>query len=332
MAARARIIDHRGREFATEMRAIFHYACSEKLKARLKHLAPSWLDIRPCPEAEDALLFRLLADAEVLLHVLRPVTAELMDAAPGLRLVQKIGVGVNTIDLEHARKRGIAVCNMPGTNSRAVAEATLMLMLATLRRARALDAATRAGDGWRLDPALFDDVGEIGGRTVGLVGYGAVPSVLASVLVALGARVLYTATTPKVDAVAVWRPLDALLAESDIVSLHVPLDADTEHLIDAGALARMKRGAVLINTARGGLVDQAALVEALRSGQLLAAGLDVFDDEPLSGDAPLLELENVLLQPHVAWLTQETLGRSLAVAMENCRRLRDAQALLHRVV
>ena len=278
------------------------------------------------------MLHRLLADAQVLLHVLKPATAKVMDAAPELRLIQKIGVGVNTIDLAHAAKRGIAVCNMPGTNSRAVAEATLMLMLATLRRARALDRLTRAGDGWRLDPALFDDVGEIGGRTIGLVGYGAVASFLAPVLPALGARVLYTATTPKVDAVAVWRPLDALLAESDIVSLHLPLDADTEHLIDAGALARLKRGAVLINTARGGLVDQTALVEALRSGQLLAAGLDVFDQEPLSADAPLLELENVLLQPHVAWLTQETLGRSLAVAMENCRRLRDAEALLHRVV
>ncbi|NIM28951.1 MAG: hydroxyacid dehydrogenase [Gammaproteobacteria bacterium] len=313
------------------MQAIFHYACSDKLRTRLLHLAPSWLDIRPCPEADDDLLFQLLADTEVLLHALRPVDARIMEAAPGLRLVQKIGVGVNTIDLEHARGRGIAVCNMPGTNSRAVAEAALMLMLATLRRARRLDAATRAGEGWRLDPALFDDVGEIAGRTVGLVGYGAVPSLLAPVLVAMGARVLYTATAPKVDAVAEWRALDALLAESDVVSLHVPLVADTEHLIDAGALTRMKRGAVLINTARGGLVDQHALVEALRSGRLLAAGLDVFEEEPIAGDAPLLDLDNVLVQPHVAWLTQETLGRSLAVAMENCRRLREGETLLHRV-
>jgi phosphoglycerate dehydrogenase-like enzyme len=313
------------------MRAIFHYACSDSLKLRLKELAPEWLDIRPCSEADDALLLRLLGDTEVLLHVLKPVTAKVMDAAPGLRLIQKIGVGVNTIDLDHARRRGIHVCNMPGTNSRAVAEATLMLMLATLRRARTLDAATRAGNGWRLDPALFDHVGEIGGRTVGLVGYGAVPSILAPVLKALGARVLYTANSAKSDAVAAWRTLPELLAESDIVSLHVPLDAATERLIDAAALARMKRGAVLVNTARGGLVDQPALIEALRNGRLLAAGLDVFDVEPVPADQPLLELDNVVLQPHVAWLTQETLGRSLAVAMENCRRLRDGDVLLHRV-
>lgn len=313
------------------MRAIFHYACSETLNLRLRHLAPSWLDIRPCPEADHARLFRLLPDTEVLLHALEPVTAKVIDAAPALRLIQKIGVGVNTIDLDHARARGISVCNMPGTNSRAVAEATLMLMLATLRRARVLDAATRAGDGWRLDAALFDQIGEIGGRTVGLVGYGAVPSYLAPVLESLGARLLYTANAPKVDAVAAWRTLPDLLAESDIVSLHVPLDSGTELLIDRAALALMKRGAILINTARGGIVDEPALVDALRSGHLMAAGLDVFAEEPLPSDTPLLELDNVVLQPHVAWLTQETLGRSLAVAIENCRRLRDGEELLHRV-
>jgi len=314
------------------MRAIFHYACSQSLSAKLKALAPPWLEVRSCPESDAALLYRLLGDAEVLLHVLEPVTAKVMDAAPGLQLIQKIGVGVNTIDLEHAGLRGIRVCNMPGTNSRAVAEATLMLMLTTLRRTRSLDAAIRAGDGWRLDPALFDQLGEVGGRTVGLVGYGAVPTMLAPVLRALGAPVLYTATGPKPDAVAEWRELPELLAESDVVSLHLPLTAETERLIDAAALARMKPGALLINTARGGLVDQSALIEALRDRRLLGAGLDVYDQEPVPADCPLLAMDNVVLQPHVAWLTPETLGRSLAVAMENCRRLRDGEELLHRVL
>jgi phosphoglycerate dehydrogenase-like enzyme len=282
-------------------------------------------------KSDDALLHRLLGRADVLLHVLKPVTARTMDAAPVLQLIQKIGVGVNTIDRDHARRRGIAVCNMPGTNSRAVAEATLMLMLMTLRRARDLDAATRAGEGWRLDPALFDRVGELGGRIVGLVGYGAVPRILTPMLSALGARVLYTATARKPDAQAEWRDLDGLLAESDIVSLHLPHDDATGGLMDRAAFARMKPGAVFINTARGGLVDQAALVDALVDGRLLAAGLDVFDREPVPADCPLLALDNVVVQPHVAWLTQETLGRSLAVAMENCRRLRDGEDLLHRV-
>jgi len=314
------------------MRAIFHYACSQDLSARLASLAPPWLEIQSCPESDDARLIRLIENADVLLHVLKPATARVMDAAPGLRLIQKIGVGVNTIDLEHARRRGIAVCNMPETNSRAVAEATLMLMLVTLRRTLSLDAATRRGDGWRLDPALFDDVGEIGGRTIGLVGYGAVAVLLTPVLIALGARVLYTATSPKPTALAEWRDLPELLAQSDIVSLHLPLSSSTQGLIDREALARMKRGAILINTARGPLVDESALMEALRSGQLRGAGLDVFEQEPVRDELPLLEMDNVVLQPHVAWLTPETLDRSLAVAMENCRRLRDGADLLHRVL
>ena len=268
----------------------------------------------------------------MLLHVLEPVTAKVMDAAPGLHLIQKIGVGVNTIDHEHAGLRGIRVCNMPGTNSRAVAEATLMLMLVTLRRARSLDTAIRCGDGWRLDPALFDDVGEIGGRTVGLVGYGAVAAMLAPVLIALGARVLYTATGPKPDALAEWRDLPELLAQSDIVSLHLPLSATTLGLIDRAALARMKRGALLINTARGPLVDQNALIDALRCVHLRFFFFDGYEEEPVRGDLPLLQMDNVVLQPHVAWLTAETLERSLAVAMENCRRLRDGADLLHRLL
>ena len=164
------------------------------------------------------------------------------------------------------------------------------------------------------------------------MGYGAVPTMLAPVLSALGARVLYTATHPKADAAAEWRELPELLAESDVVSLHLPLTSETECLIDAAALARMKRGAVFINTARGGLVDQNALIEALRSGRLLAAGLDVYAQEPVPANLPLLEMDNVVLQPHVAWLTPETLARSLTVAMENCRRLRDGEELLHRVL
>jgi phosphoglycerate dehydrogenase-like enzyme len=125
--------------------------------------------------------------------------------------------------------------------------------------------------------------------------------------------------------------LPELLATSDIVSLHLPLVSETERLIDRAALARMKPGAILVNTARGGLVEEAALIEALRGGRLRAAGLDVFAEEPVSADNPLLGLDNVVLMPHVAWLTPETLDRSLEVAVENMRRLRDGGELLFRV-
>ena len=314
------------------MKAVFHYAVSPGMAARLRAAAPDWLEIDTCPESDDRRLFTLLAEADFLLHVLKPATAEVIDAAPNLKLIQKIGVGVNTIDLDRAKARGIPVCNMPGTNSRAVAEATLMLMLAALRRARAFDSATRAGRGWALDAADFDRVGEIGGRTVGLVGYGAVARMLTPVLTTLGARVLYTATSEKPDAAAEWRDLGALLTESDVVSLHLPLTPATERMLDTAAFARMKPGAVLVNTARGGLVDEAALIAALDGGRLLAAGLDVFADEPVAADNPLLRRDDVVMMPHVAWLTPETIDRSLAIAFENCRRVRDGEPLVHRVV
>ena len=314
------------------MKAVFHYAVSPGMTARLQAAAPDWLDIETCPESDARRLFALLAETDFLLHVLKPATAEVIDAAPNLKLIQKIGVGVNTIDLDRAKARGIPVCNMPGTNSRAVAEATLMLMLASLRRTHAFDSATRAGRGWALDAADFDRVGEIGGRTVGLVGYGAVARMLTPVLTALGARVLYTATSEKPDAAAEWRDLDALLAEADVISLHLPLTPATERMLDSAAFARMKPGAVLVNTARGGLVDEAALIAALDEGRLLAAGLDVFADEPVGADNPLLRRDDVVMMPHVAWLTPETIDRSLAIAIENCRRVRDGEPLVHRVV
>ena len=312
------------------MRVVLHYAAGPDLAARLAAL--EGLEVEVCPEADEARFGTLMAEAEVLWHVLEPVTAAVVAAAPRLRLVQKIGVGVNTIDLEAARARGIAVCNLPGTNAPAVAELALLLMLGALRQVSRFDAAVRAGRGWSLDPAVQDRLGELGGRTVGLVGYGAVPRALAPVLAALGCRVLYTARAPKPDTPGGWRPLEALLAEADVVSLHLPLTVETERLIDAAALARMKPGAVLVNTARGGLVDQAALAEALRGGRLAAAGLDVFADEPVDPAAPLLALPNVVLTPHVGWLTTGTFDRSLALAAENCRRLSEGGPLLHRVV
>jgi phosphoglycerate dehydrogenase-like enzyme len=266
----------------------------------------------------------------VLWHVLKRCTADMIAAAPRLRLIQKIGVGVNTIDLDAAKARGIPVCNLPGTNARAVAELTLGLMLAVSRRLPRFDATLRAGT-WT-DPALQDGINELGGRTVGLVGYGAIPRLLAPVLGALGCEIIYTTRNPVPGAIGRRVPLPALLAESDIVSLHVPLADDTARMIDAQALARMKPGAVLINTARGGLVDQAALVTALRSGHLGGAGLDVFDTEPTDPREPLLTLPNVVVTPHIGWLTTGTFDRSFALAVENCRRLMAGEPLLHRVI
>ncbi len=311
------------------MKVMYHYPAGPGLTRRLADLDGRGLSVSVCEPADRDRFRLLLPDTEVLWHLLEPLTAEIIASAPRLRLIQKIGVGVNTIDVEAARRCGVAVCNMPGTNTRAVAEMTLLLMLSVLRRATRLDAAARTG--WDLPPVFQDRCGEVGGRTVGLVGYGSVPRRLAPMLHAMGARVLYASRSPKTDAVGERVPLDALLQTSDIVSLHVPLDADTAQLIDAAAIARMKPGAILVNTARGALVDEAALVEALRAGRLGGAGLDVFETEPAVAGNPLFELDNVVCSPHVAWLTRETLERCLAVAVENCRRIAAGEDLLHRV-
>lgn len=314
------------------MKAVLQYRASPGFCRQIEALAPDWLDVAVVDEGDKTAFADAMQDAEILLHVLEVVTADVIANAPALRLIQKIGVGVNTIDLAAAEQNDIAVCNMPGTNSRAVAEMTLTLMLSALRRVPYYDARMRAGDGWTADLDSFDGLGEVAGRTVGLVGYGDVARSLAPVLKAMGATVLYTATSQKADADADWRDLPALLAGSDIVSLHLPLTPATEKMIDAEAIASMKHGSVLVNTARGGLVDEAALLEALTSGHLRAAGLDVVTVEPAPAENPLFALDNVVVMPHIAWITPETLDRSLGIAFENCRRVRDGEDLLHRVV
>lgn len=314
------------------MKAVLQYRASPGFHRQIEALVPDWLDIAVIDEADKTTFAMAMQDADILLHVLEAVTADVIANAPGLRLIQKIGVGVNTIDLDAAQNHEVAVCNMPGTNSRAVAEMTLTLMLSALRRVPYYDARMRAGDGWTADLDSFDGLGEIAGRTVGLVGYGDVARILAPILTAMGAQVLYTATSEKPDAEAEWRDLPALLRDADIVSLHLPLTPATEMMIDGDAIASMKPGGVLVNTARGGLVDEAALVQALTCGHLRAAGLDVVTIEPAPAGNPLFDLDNVVVMPHIAWVTPETLERSLGIAFENCRRVRDGEDLLHRVV
>jgi len=313
------------------MKVLFRYDCAPWLAERLAGLAADGVDVATCGEGDDAAYGRLMADAEVLWHVLRPVTADAIAAAPNLQLIQKIGVGVNTIDLDAARARGIAVCNMPGTNTRAVAEMTLLSMLACLRRLVAFDGATRDGRGWSWPLAWQGGLGEIGGRTVGFVGFGAVPRMLAPVLEAMGAEVVFWNRTPRPDSGYPQLDKAALLARADIVSLHLPLTPETADWLDASAIGALKPGAVVVNVARGGLVDEVALIAALDRGHVAAAGLDVFAREPVAADDPLLSRDTVVLTPHVGWLTRETLERSLAVALDNVRRLADGRDLLHRV-
>lgn len=311
------------------MKAVLQYRASPGLRQRLAGLG---FLTEIVDETDRRRFLREMRDAEILLHVLEPVTAAVIDAAPRLRLIQKIGIGVNTIDLDAARRRDIAVCNMPGTNTQAVAEMTLLLMLATLRRLVQLDDLTRAGRGWLLEPEMADDLGELAGRTVGLVGFGAVARRLVPMLRGIGANVVYTSRQAAADAPIPYLPFPEILGAADVLSLHLPLTPSTTGMIDAAAIAKMKRGSVLINTARGPLVEASALLDALATGHLRGAGLDVFSREPVGADDPLLGLPNVVVTPHLGWLTTETIERSVAVISDNCRRLRTGEPLLHRVV
>ncbi len=310
------------------LRVLAHFVPGDKV---LNFLAPQadWLDVRYCAEDDDDTFYRELPHADVIWHVLRPLSGADVDRAERLRLIHKLGAGVNTIDVAAAARRGVAVANMPGANAPSVAEGTVLLMLAALRRLPTLDRLTRAGRGWPSDPTLGETVRDIGGCTVGLVGYGNIAKHVERIVAAMGADVLHTSTGD--DGHPGWRPLEELLAGSDIVSLHLPLTDRTGGLIGPEALATMRADAVLVNTSRGGIVDQPALVETLRGGRLAAAGLDVFAIEPIAADDPLLALENVVVTPHVTWYTADTMRRYLAVAVDNCQRLRDGLDLVNLV-
>ena len=232
------------------------------------------------------------------------VTRRLLEAAPRLRWVGRAGAGLDTIDVVAAKERGVEVMNVPGANSIAVAELVFGLLLALFRRLPEADASLRRGE-W-LKSKLMGR--ELRGKTIGIVGMGKIGREVARRAAAFDMRCL--GHDPLVPAEAIRAAgaepvgLRELLAQSDVVSLHVPVTAETKNLLDAGAIAGMKPGSVLVNAARGGLVDEPALAEALRSGHLAGAALDVFATEP-PGMSPLLSLANVVASPHLGASTRE---------------------------
>jgi len=235
------------------------------------------------------------ADGVVAMLTVTVDDAYLEAAGPQLRIVANYAVGVNNVDLEAARRRGIVVSNTPDVLTGATAELALTLMLSLLRRVTEGDRFVRRREAWRFSLEFM--LGErLEGKTVLIVGAGRIGRETARLAEAFGARTVLAGR----DA-----DLDGLLGEADVVSLHVPLTDDTRHLIDARRLALMKPSAVLINTARGPVVDEAALAAALRSGTIAGAGLDVYEREPEVTES-LLDLENVVLAPHLGSATRDT--------------------------
>lgn len=233
------------------------------------------------------------------------VDADLLSAAPRLRVVGRAGVGVDNIDLDAATERGVAVINAPAGNTVSAAELTLALILAMVRGVSAADASVRRGEWAR---SRFKGA-ELRGRTLGLVGAGRIGGEVATRCRAFGMRVMAYdpyLTDERADDLRVERAtLDEVFEQADVLSFHVPLTDDTRGMVDAGVFGRMKKGAYLVNVARGGVVDEAALVEALESGTLAGAALDVFATEPLPEDSPLRTAPNLVLTPHLGASTQE---------------------------
>jgi D-3-phosphoglycerate dehydrogenase len=239
-------------------------------------------------------------------------------------LIQQAAVGFDTIDHRAAAERGIPVANAAGYNKESVADWTVMAMLALLRNSFWGDRQLRAGR-WRTDDRMRTEMigRELGAMTVGIIGLGNVGSAVAHRLKAFGTRIVFTDVTRKDYPGADQVDLETLLKQSDLICVHTPLDVDTKALVDANALAKMKPGSFLVNAARGPIVDENALVEALRSRHLGGAALDVFEVEPLSIDSPLRTLDNVILAPHVGGATLEADVRLDEMVGENLLRVLD---------
>lgn len=265
--------------------------------------------------AEDKLLARV-QDADIIMLANQPLGAEIINACPALKMLSVAFTGVDHIALEACRERGIVVCNAAGYSTNAVAELVFGLAIAVIRNIVPCDGRTRSAstkDGL---------VGfELCGKTFGVVGTGAIGCKVARIAKAFGCRVLAYSRTRKqemLDAGVEYVSLPELLEASDFVSLHVPLTDATRGLIDAAAIAGMKQGAVLLNTARGGVVDSVALAEALNSGWLAGAGIDVFENEPpISAEHPLCNAKNTVLTPHVAFASREALEKRAEIVFAN---------------
>lgn len=245
------------------------------------------------------------------------VSAAVIDASPALRVLSKNGIGVDNIDVVHATARGIPVVNGHRSNSQSVAEHALAMIIAQLKDFIRLDTSVRAG---KWEKATYFGT-ELAGKHVGLIGFGGNGQALARLLQPFGVRI--TAVDPYIgddaffDGVTRAASVDDFIAEVDILSIHCPRTPETDGMIDAARIARMKPTAHIVNCARGGIIDEDALVQALKDGAIAGAALDVFDTEPPAADHPLWQFPNVLLSPHIAGVTHEASDRSGIMAVEN---------------
>ncbi|HEX5512451.1 MAG TPA: D-glycerate dehydrogenase [Actinomycetales bacterium] len=262
-----------------------------------------------------------------LTTVKQPVREELLKRLPKLQVVSNFAVGYDNVDVAAASRRGVSVCNTPGVLDDAVATLTIGLLISVARRMPAGDVFVREGQ-WR--KGAFPLTTDLHGKVIGILGMGRIGRKVARIAGALGMVVTYHNRTRDEEAeaagLASYRDRDTLIAESDFVSLHLPLTAESRHGFGAEELKRMKSTAYLVNTARGPVLDEEALVAALENGEIAGAALDVFEQEPLSGESRLMSLDNVVLQPHAGSGTVETRRAMMEMAVRNLRAVLEGRA------
>jgi len=263
-----------------------------------------------------------IGDAELVIINKTVLSREILEKCEKVRYIGLFATGYNIVDVAYCRERGIVVSNVPGYSTDSVAELVFAYLLHFAHRAPEHDGRVHAGE-WQNCPdfAFYNPrIFELAGKTLGIVGYGSIGRKVAQIAGAFGMKVLvHTRTVPSGVSEADFVSLDTLLAESDFVTLHCPLFPETAGMIGEAAIERMKDGAYLINTARGGLVDEAAAARALSTGKLAGMAADVVSAEPIRADNPLLGAKNCLLTPHIAWATREARERLIAQVCENVR-------------
>ncbi|MEB6181829.1 D-2-hydroxyacid dehydrogenase [Enterococcus casseliflavus] len=262
-----------------------------------------------------------IGDAEAILTNKTPITADVLKACPQLTYIGVLATGYNVVDLAAAKEQGITVTNIPSYSTNAVAQATFALLLEVTNQVGHHNRSVHQGD-WQTSKDFSywqTPLMELASKTIGLIGYGAIAQAVATIAHAFQLKVIYFNHRPK-PAQADWAKqvsLTELYQEADIISLHVPQFPETEKMIDRTALAQMKSSAILINTARGGLIDEGAVAEALHTGQIAALAADVVSKEPIAADNPLLQAPNCYLTPHIAWAPVETRRRLMGIAVAN---------------
>ena len=296
---------------------------SDEMRKVVESTLPSGFRITSATSTDPDGLHRFIADAPYAVVWDIAVDAALLEAGTRLKLLHKWGVGVDNLDLDAARRLGIAVARTTGSNAVPVAEFTIGVMLALTRRL--LDANAGMQQGRWLKNDIWRNSVTLAYRTVGIVGLGAIGTEVAKRLAAFGCRILYTKPNRLAEAAErslgiEYVPLGELLRQADIITLHCPLTAATRGLIGPEAFKVMKEGAILINAARGGVVSEPDLVRALQTGRIAAAAVDVFDTEPVSADHPLIGLPNALLTPHCAATTFDNSRKGIARVMDNIAR------------